>query len=114
MDINNLWKISAASLYSGATLSSTRISGPDGEVYKQEEDGWSQYSEGNWNTMQTIARQQAVESTGSQRRQTQDYDRFLPAHKRTLSRSELDRQEMARIEGMDQYSKHRMQQDSRE
>jgi hypothetical protein len=107
-------KISAASLYSDSTLSSSRISGPDGQVYKNEEDGWSQYSDGNWNTMQAIARQQPVEKRTGQKTQTHDMDRFLPAHKRTLSRSELDRQEMARIEGMDQYSKYRTKQDSRE
>ena len=107
-------KISASSLYMSATLSSNMFSGPDGEVYKNEEDGWSQYSDGNWNTMQAIARQQPVEKRTGQKTQTHDMDRFLPAHKRTLSRSELDRQEMARIEGMDQYSKYRTKQDSRE
>ena len=107
-------KISAASLYSGAALSSKRFSGPQGEVYKHEEEGWSQYSDGNWNTMQAIARQQPVETRQRQETEVQDMDRWLPAHKRTLSRSELDRQEMARTEGMDQYSKYRMQKDAGE
>ena len=107
-------KISAASLYSGVALSSNRFSGPEGKVYKREEEGWSEYSDGNWNTMHAIAGQQPVETRPRQKTEAQDMDRWLPAHKRTLSRGELDRQEMARTEGMDQYSKYRMQRDSGE
>ena len=83
-------------------------------MYKREDKNWSQYDDGNWNTMQAIARQQPVESRSRPKAEAQNMDRFLPAHKRTLSRSELDRQEMARIEGMDQYSKYRTQRDSGE
>jgi len=46
------------------------------------------------------------------RHERQYDDQWLPAHKRTLSRAELDRQELARIEGMDNYSKYRMQKKS--
>ncbi len=54
-------------------------------------------------------------STRPQRRpETQQYERLLPAHKRTLSRAELDRQELARLEGMDNYSKYRMEKESGE
>jgi hypothetical protein len=106
--------ISTASLYADATLSSKRYSGPDGKVYKREDDSWSHYSDGNWDTMQAIAREQPVERRPKQIPNPKDYERFLPAHKRTLSRSELDRQEMARLEGMDQYSKYRMKQDSKD
>jgi hypothetical protein len=107
-------QVSAASLYAGATLSSKRYSDSEGKVYKREDDSWSHYSDGNWTTMQAIARQQPVEKRPQQRPNPKDYERYLPAHKRTLSRSELDRQEMARIEGMDQYSKYRMKQESKE
>lgn len=105
--------ISAASLYAGAALSSSRYAGPDGKVYKREDKQWSHYSEGNWDTMQAIAREQPVEARQKQSPNPEAYERFLPAHKRTLSRSELDRQELARIEGMDQYSKYRMEQESK-
>jgi len=47
-----------------------------------------------------------------QRQETRKYERLLPAHKRTLSRSELDQQELARLEGMDNYSKYRMEKES--
>jgi hypothetical protein len=52
-------------------------------------------------------------STRSQRRpESQSYQGFVPAHKRTLSRAELDQQELARLEGMDSYSKYRMEKES--
>ena len=107
-------KVSAASLYAGAALSSNRYSGPDGNVYKREDKGWSHYSDGNWDTMQAIAREQPVERRAKQRPDPKEYERYLPAHKRTLSRSDLDRQELARLEGMDQYSKYRMKQEAKE
>jgi len=107
-------RISAASLYAGATLSSNRYSGPDGKVYQREDKEWRHYDDGNWDTMQAIAREQPVEARPKQRPNPEDYERYLPAHKRTLSRSELDRQEMARIEGMDQYSEYRMKQESKQ
>ena len=106
--------VSASSLYASATLSSNRISGPDGKVYKNEGQGWSHYSDGNWTTMQAIAQEQPVEPRPQTRTTGQNQQRWLPAHKRTLSRSELDRQDLARLEGMDQYSKYRMQQEARE
>jgi hypothetical protein len=106
--------VSASSLYAGATLSSNRISGPDGKVYKNEGQGWSHYSDGDWTTMQAIAREQPVEPRSQKKTETQNQQRWLPAHKRTLSRSELDRQELARLEGMDQYSKYRVMQDAKE
>lgn len=107
-------KISAASLYAGATLSSNRYSGPDGKVYQREDKEWRHYDDGNWDTMQAIAREQPVEARPKQRPNPKDYERYLPAHKRTLSRSELDRQEMARVEGMDHYSEYRMKQESKQ
>ena len=106
--------VSASSLYASATLSSNRISGPDGKVYKNEGQGWSHYSDGDWTTMQAIAQEQPVEPRPQRKAETQNQQRWMPAHKRTLSRSELDRQEMARLEGMDQYSKYRIQQDGKE
>lgn len=106
--------VSVSSLYASAALSSNRISGPDGKVYKNEGQGWSHYSDGNWTTMQAIAQEQPVEPRPQTRTTGQNQQRWLPAHKRTLSRSELDRQDLARLEGMDQYSKYRMQQDARE
>ena len=107
-------KISAASLYASTALSSKRYSDPDGNVYKREDNQWSHYNDGNWDTMQAIAREQPVERRPKQRPDPSEYERFLPAHKQTLSRSELDRQELARLEGMDQYSKYRMQQEAKE
>lgn len=107
-------KVSASSLYASASLSSDRFSGPDGEVYKRENQEWSQHDGDNWSTMQAIARDQPVEARPQQNPETGDQDRWLPAHKRTLSRSELDRQEMARIEGMNQYSKYRMTLESKQ
>jgi hypothetical protein len=105
-------KISASSLYASTSLSSNRFAGPDGEVYKHEDKEWHQYSDGNWNTMQAME-QDYRNSTRPQRRpETQQYERLLPAHKRTLSRAELDQQELARLEGMDNYSKYRMEKES--
>jgi len=106
--------VSASSLYVSAALSSNRFSGPDGKVYKREDQGWSHYNDGDWSTMQAIAREQPVEPRPQKKSETQNQQRWLPAHKRTLSRSELDRQEVARLEGMDQYSKYRMMQEKKE
>jgi len=105
-------KISASSLYMSSTLSSNRFSGPNGEVYKHEDQEWSQYNEGNWTTMQAMEQNQRYEPRPQQRPESQANERWLPAHKRTLSRAELDRQELARLEGMDNYSKYRMEKES--
>ena len=107
-------KVSAASLYANVSLSSDRFAGPDGEVYKREDQEWSQYSDGNWTTMQAIAKEQPVEPRPQQKPETRYRQGYIPAHKRTLSRSELDRQERARLEGMDQYSKYRMEKEAKQ
>lgn len=107
-------KVSAASLYAGTSLSSDRFVGPDGGVYKREDQGWSQHNDGNWTTMQAIAADQSVQARPQQIPEPGYRQGYVPAHKKTLSRSELDRQELARIEGMDQYSKYRMQQDGKD
>ena len=101
--------VSAASLYAGTTLVSNRFSGPDGEVYKHEDQQWSQYDDGNWSTMQAMEQQYRGAPPSRQRSAPQANDQWLPAHKRTLSRAELDRQKLARLEGMDDYSKYRME-----
>jgi len=88
------------------------FSGPDGEVYKHEDQEWSQYSEGNWATMQVMEQQNRNATRPQQRRERQSSNQWLPAHKRSLSRAELDRQELARLEGMENYSKYRMEKDS--
>ena len=106
--------VSASSLYASAGLLSNRFSGSEGEVYKREDQEWKQYNDGNWSTMRAIAREQPVEARPQSHSETGNQNRWLPAHKRTLSRSELDRQNRARLEGMDQYSKYRMQQDAKE
>jgi len=104
--------ISASSLYASTSLSSNRFSGPDGEVYKREGQEWSQYSEGNWDTMRSMQQNQPYEQRPQQKKEKQYYRGYVPAHKKTLSRGELDRQEMARLEGMDNYAKYRTKQDS--
>ena len=104
--------LSASSLYAGSSLSSNRFSGPNGEVYKHEDQEWSQYSDGNWDTMNAMEQEQRSNSRPQRRPEPQTSERWLPAHKRTLSRSELDQQELARLEGMDNYSKYRMQRDA--
>ena len=83
-------------------------------MYKREDQEWQQYSDGNWSTMRAIAREQPVEARPQSKSETGNRQGWLPAHKRTLSRSELDRQNRARLEGMDQYSKYRMQQKAKE
>jgi hypothetical protein len=103
---------SAAFLYAGSALSSNRFSGPDGEVYKREDEEWSQYSEGNWATMQAMEQNYRPQSRQQKKPETQTTGQWLPAHKRTLSRAELDRQALARLEGMDNYSKYRMEKES--
>jgi len=105
--------ISASSLYASASLSSNRFSGSEGEVYKREDQEWQEYNDGNWSTMRAIAAEQPVQARPQRKSETGAQQRWLPAHKRTLSRGELDRQEIARLEGMDQYSKYRMQQDAK-
>jgi hypothetical protein len=107
-------KVSASSLYASASLSSNRFSGPDGEVYQRDGQEWSQYSEGNWDTMQAIGQDQVHEPRPQKRAEVQYRRGYVPAHKKTLSRSDLDRQEMARLKGMDSYSKYRMEKESRE
>jgi hypothetical protein len=107
--------ISASSLYMSSMLSSNKFSGPNGEVYKHDESQqWSQYNEGNWNTLQASEQNQRLESIPRQPPDSGNYNRFIPAHKRSLSRAELDRQALARLEGMDNYSKYRMEKDSRQ
>jgi len=105
-------KISASSLYASSSLSSNRFAGPDGEVYKRDGEEWSQYSEGNWDTMNTMQQRQPQEPRPQQKKEVQYYRGYVPAHKKTLSRGELDRQELARMEGMDNYAKYRMERDS--
>ena len=105
-------KLSASSLYASTSLSSNRFAGPDGEVYKHEDEEWHQYSDGNWNTMQTMEQDYRNSTRSHRKPETQQYERLLPAHKRTLSRSELDQQELARLEGMDNYSKYKMEKES--
>jgi hypothetical protein len=104
--------VSAASLYAGSALASTRFSGPDGEVYKHEDQQWSQYDDGNWATMQAIEQQYRGAPPPRQKAAPQVNNQWLPAHKRTLSRAELDRQHLARLEGMDNYSKYRMEREA--
>ena len=105
-------KISASSLYASTSLSSNRFAGPDGEVYKHEDKEWHQYSDGNWNTMQAMEQDYRSGTRPQRRPESQNHQGFVPAHKRTLSRSELDQQELARLEGMDNYSKYRMEKKS--
>ena len=105
--------VSASSLYAGSSLSTNMFSGPDGEVYKRENDEWHQYSDGSWSTAERRKRGYDLQNQPTRQEQTYN-NRFVPAHKKTLSRGELDRQEMARIEGMDNYSKYRMEKDSKE
>ena len=102
-------KVSASTLYSSVALAPNLFSGPDGEVYKHENQEWSQYGEGNWVKIQSPGADTQPSSQLRQNREAQSNERWLPAHKRTLSRSELDRQKMARLEGMDNYSKYRME-----
>jgi hypothetical protein len=107
-------RVSASSLYAGTITSSNRYSGPGGEVYKREGDEWSQYNDGNWDTMNAIRQKQRHEPRPQSRPQTEIKGGYIPARKKTLSRSELDRQELARLEGMDNYSKYRMEKESRQ
>jgi len=104
--------VTASSLYAGAMLSSNRYSGPDGEVYRHEGEQWSQYGEGDWTAMQAIASQQPVDRQAVQAREAEQPQGWVPARKRSLSRSELDRQALARIEGMEQYSNYLMQKEA--
>ena len=105
-------ELSSSSLYMNSTMSSNKFSGPNGEVYKREEgEEWSQYSEGNWTTMNAMQQNQRYDRRPQQKPESNP-NRFVPAHKRTLSRAELDQQELARLEGMDNYSKYRMEKDN--
>ena len=101
----------AHSLYLSSTLSSNMFSGRNGEVYKHENDEWEQYDEGNWSTMQEMQKQHRIEEP-LRRPSPPASQGWLPAHKRTLSIAELDRQQLARLEGMDNYSRHRMRKES--
>jgi len=104
--------VSASSLYATTSLSSNMFSGPDGEVYKRENDEWQQYNDGSWSTAERRKQGYGLQNQ-PMRQEQQRYDkRFVPAHRKVLSRGELDRQEMARLEGMDNYAKYRMQKES--
>ena len=105
-------KISVSSLYASTSLSANRFAGPDGEVYKRDGQEWSQYSEGNWDTMNAMQQRQPQEPRPQQKKEVRNYRGYVPAHRKTLSRGELDRQELARMEGMDNYAKYRMERDS--
>ena len=87
------------------------FSGPNGEVYKHENDDWHEYNDGSWSTTQRMNRGYNLQNQPL-RQEQQAREPLLPAHKKTLSRGELDRQELARIEGMDNYSKYRMQKEA--
>lgn len=104
--------VSASSLYASSVLASNRFSGPDGEVYKHEDQQWSQYDNGGWSTMQAMEPQYRGTSPTRQKTDPQANDRWLPAHKRTLSRAELDRQHLARLEGIENYSKYQMEKEA--
>ena len=103
--------VSASSLYASSSLSSNMISGPGGEVYKREDDEWQQYNDGSWSTAERRKRGYDLQNQPMRQEQPQR-ERLLPAHKKTLSRGELDRQELARTEGMDNYAKYRMEKES--
>jgi hypothetical protein len=103
--------VSASSLYASSALSSNMFSGPDGEVYKSENDDWHQYNDGSWSTSERLKRGYQLKNQPVRQEQNKT-EPWLPAHKKTLSRSELDRQELARLEGLDNYSKYRMQKES--
>lgn len=105
-------KVTASSLYSSVSLSSNLFSGPDGEVYKNENQQWSQYGEGDWVKIQSPGPNTQPSYQSRKNRDAQLDERWLPAHKRTLSRSELDRQKLARLEGMENYSKYRMEKEA--
>jgi len=105
-------KVTASSLYAGAMLSSNRFSGPDGDVYEREDQQWRKYDSGDWTTVQAIAGQQPLKRETEQVTVTGGAEPWVPARKKSLSRSELDRQALARIEGMDQYSKYLMQKEA--
>jgi len=105
--------VSASSLYARSVLSSNMFSGPNGEVYKHENNDWQLYNDGSWSTAERRKRGYELQNR-PKRQEQQTAERWLPAHKRTLSRGELDRQELARIEGMDNYSKYRMQKEFEE
>lgn len=105
-------RLSASSLMVDVTLSSNRFSGPQGEVYKREGDEWQQYRGGNWAAMDAMQQQYRQAPQPQQKTEVQNSGKWIPAHKKTLSRSELDRQELARLEGMDNYAKYRMEKES--
>jgi hypothetical protein len=62
--------------------------------------------------MQAMEQNYRPQSRQQKKPETQTTGQWLPAHKRTLSRAELDRQALARLEGMDNYSKYRMEKES--
>ena len=108
--VNSKASLSASSLYASSTLSSNMFSGPNGEVYKRDNNEWQQYNDGSWSTAER--RKRGYELHNRPVQQEQQYATgFIPAHKKTLSRGELDRQELARTEGMDNYAKYRMEKD---
>ncbi len=102
--------VTASTLYAGSALSSNMFSGPGGEVYKHENNEWQQYSDGSWSNAERRKRGYDLQNQ-PQRQEGQAAEPWLPAHKRTLSRGELDRQELARTEGMENYARYRMQKD---
>jgi hypothetical protein len=103
-------KVSAVSLYASTSLSSSRFSGRDGEVYKKEGEEWRHYREGDWREVSETQRN-AVLPSSSDKSKSGQAEPWLPAHKRVLSRSELDEQALSRLEGMDNYAKYRMEKD---
>ncbi len=104
-------KVTAESLYASSALSSNLFSGPDGQVYKKNDNQWARHDNGGWSTMESMEADLNL-NAANRRPETQTAERWLPAHKRTLSRAELDEQNRARLEGMDNYSKYRMQKES--
>ena len=81
----------------------------DGEVYQREGEQWQQYSDGNWETMKAIGQSRPVPAQPRSATKKETTQGFVPAHKRTLSRSELDRQELARLEGFENYARYRLE-----
>lgn len=106
-------KLTASSLYASSALSSNMFSGPNGEVYKQKDNEWQHYNDGSWSNAERRRKGYEVQNRPILRQEQVVPGGWIPAHKKVLSRGELDRQNLARIEGMDNYAKYRMAQEAK-
>jgi hypothetical protein len=97
--------------FAGQTGDGDLYAGRNGNVYKKTDDGWSQYDNGGWSTMDRLEQRSGVDSrerAGSGQLDRGQYDRGQ-YDRGSFDRSHLDRQHNARRNGNRNYNSYQRQ-----